>query len=65
MSSNDPCPVHVGAWLPCRECELDAAEADPKRVKPLDPVTGRPLKHVPLRDLVEREKARLEPTEET
>jgi hypothetical protein len=29
------------------------------------PETGRPLKHVPLRDLVEREKARLEPTEET
>lgn len=61
----DPCPIHVGQLLPCRECELDAAEADPRRVKPLDPETGRPLRHVPLRELVAREKERLAPPTDT
>lgn len=60
MSSHDPCPVHVGQVLPCRECELDAAEADPKRVKPIDPETGKRLRHVPLPELVRRERERLE-----
>lgn len=61
----DPCPVHVGHMLPCRECELDAAESDPTRVKPLDPETGRRLRHVPIRDLFDREKQRLAPPTDT
>jgi hypothetical protein len=65
MSAHDPCPVHVGQVLPCRECELDAAEADPRTVKPINPETGRPYRHVPLKELVEREKQRLAPPSDT
>ena len=59
------CPIHPSHPVDeCRECELDAAESDP-RVKPLDPETGRHLRHVPLRELVDREKQRLAPTSDT